>query len=624
MGSPHKPPQPAILNNQNFILLETQKTDCENYLSYLFLKPQASLVCFNLEEAEKTFAQLEGFLKRGFWAAGFFSYELGYGFEEFVSKKKFPFPLIWLKIFKPPLIFDYRRTKAPAGRLQFLHQDCAASNYRISDIKFNEILADYVSNIKQIKNYISRGLTYQVNYTLKCKFKFQGSALDFYRQLRCQQPVAYAGLIKDSGFCLLSFSPELFFRKQGQCLYVRPMKGTIARGGSADEDRRQMQRLRASAKDQSENIMVVDLLRNDLGRICRAHSIKARRLYAIEKYKSLFQMTSTIQAKLKPGTSFYELFRCLFPSGSVTGAPKIKTMEIIRNLESEERRVYTGAIGFFKPNRDAVFNVAIRTLLIEKGSAEMGIGSGIVYDSDPIKEYKECKLKALFLTSLAANKRRDKAKGFCLIETMRWSKAKGFFLLRLHLQRLKSSAAYFGFPFEQAKIMRELRKATRQLDSHCAHRVRFLLSASGAIKVACRRIKKTSRKYLPQVTFAKKKTDSRQVLLRHKTTRRRLYDAEYQKAKAAGFFDVIFENEKGEISEGAISNIFIRKGKVYYTPPLGAGVLDGTFRRHFIEKKAACIRQIPLRRNDLFSADAVYLTNAVRGMVRVSLLKDYP
>ncbi|MFH1577764.1 MAG: aminodeoxychorismate synthase component I, partial [Candidatus Omnitrophota bacterium] len=429
--------QSILLNEDRFVLFESQKIDRENYLSYLFFKPAATITCFSRDAIPKAFMQLEAFLDKGFWAAGFFSYEMGYGFENFRAKQRFRFPLIWLGIFTPPLIFDHRQGRFLSQPPDFLRakQIKPSFKYQIKGIRLNQTASEYIRNIQRIKEYIAQGLTYQVNYTIKCKFRFQGESTALYRDLRNAQAVPYSAFIKDRRFSLLSFSPELFFRKNGNLITVRPMKGTISRGRTGYQDRLQAKRLKASHKDKSENIMIVDLLRNDLGRIAQVNSVKLIDLYRVEKYETLFQMTSTVQAKLKSGLSLYEIFRSIFPSGSVTGAPKIKTMEIIKQLEQQERKVYTGAIGFLKPNRDAVFNVAIRTLLLEGQSGEMGIGSGIVYDSIPLGEYSECKLKALFFTPLNKDSKQEKEpysdrpgrkRKFQLIETMRWSKKSGF------------------------------------------------------------------------------------------------------------------------------------------------------------------------------------------------------
>ncbi|MFH1678093.1 MAG: aminodeoxychorismate synthase component I [Candidatus Omnitrophota bacterium] len=625
-----------FLNKESFILLENQRVDRENHLSYLFSEPVALITCFDLGAVYKSFAQLEKFLKEGYWSAGFFSYEMGYGFEDFRIKRKFSFPLIWLGIFRQPLIFDHLRgeflNQSPGldrKTLPVYQRPCCGDKYKIRDIRFNEDEPGYLRNIARIKNLITQGATYQVNYTFKCKFKFQGSSLALYKNLRDTQPVAYSAFIKSRRFTLFSFSPELFFRKEGRLITVRPMKGTISRGRNEEEDKSQIKRLKASRKDRSENIMIVDLLRNDLGRISEINSVKVDKIYTVEKYKTLFQMTSTIQSRLKENLALYDIFKSIFPSGSVTGAPKIETMGIIKRLEREKRRIYTGAVGFFKPNKDAVFNVAIRTLLLRKNAGEMGIGSGIVYDSDPHKEYNECKLKAMFFVSLGKGivkenlfyrqRSSHEKSGFELIETMRWRAGKGFMLLPYHLERLRSSAAYFNFSFNEAMIRERLEKAARVFCGEGNYRVRLLLSDSGEVKINYQRLKAAQSKDGDRITFARRKTDSQDVFLYHKTTNRALYNREYDKAKKAGFFDVIFENEKEEITEGAVSNIFIRKGSMYYTPPIKSGLLNGVYRRYFLQEKAPFVKEKVLRRDDLFQAEAVYLTNAVRGMARVRL-----
>lgn len=605
--------QPILVNRDRFVLLETQRFDQENYLSYLFLEPVAIITCSNLGAIQGAFQQLETFLDKGYWAAGFFSYEMGYGLEKFRVKRKFSFPLIWLGIFSPPIIFNHRQGRflSPIPASLLTGRNFLSSRYQIKGIRINEKLPAYIKNIQRIKDYIAEGFTYQVNYTLKCKFRFQDSVLSLYQNLRNAQPVSYAALIRNRQSSLLSFSPELFFRKQDRLITVRPMKGTISRGRTEKEDRSQMGKLRASLKDRSENIMIVDLLRNDLGRISEPGSVSTVKLYAIEKYKTLFQMTSTIQAKLQGGLPLYDFFKSIFPSGSVTGAPKIKTMDIIRGLEREERKVYTGAIGFFKPNRDAVFNVAIRTILLKGHSGEMGIGSGIVYDSQSEREYEECELKALFFT--------QKRNGFRLIETMRWSKKTGFLLLPYHLARLKSSAGHFNFSFDERKIRQQLKMISRRLKSDFAYRIRLLLSPQGDIHLSYGLMNDRHKQDRPHIIFANRKTNSQDVFLYHKTTNRLLYDREYQKAKRRGIFEVIFENERNEVTEGAISNIFIRQGKMYYTPLISCGLLDGVYRQYLLKKKSGFVKEKILRRADLYRAEAIYLTNSVRGITRVRL-----
>jgi para-aminobenzoate synthetase/4-amino-4-deoxychorismate lyase len=351
--------------------------------------------------------------------------------------------------------------------------------------------------------------------------------------------------------------------------------------------------------------MIVDLERNDLGRISETGSVRVEDLFTVERYQTLFQMTSTVTAELREGVGFMEIFRSLFPSGSVTGAPKIRAMEILRELEASPRGVYTGAIGFVAPGGDAVFNIPIRTVAIEGGAGEMGVGSGIVYDSDPGDEYEECRLKAEFLMR--------EPREFSLVETMLWDG--GIKRLELHLARLGESAGYFDFDHDEARARKALAEREREFEKGRRYRVRLLLSRDGSCTVSATPIPETPSTELT-AAVSELKTSSTDVFLYHKTTNRGLYESEYRKYSALGFFDVIFTNERGEVTEGAISNVFIKKGGVFRTPPMECGLLPGVFRREFLSEHPEC-RQEVVTLDDLYSADEVYLANSVRGMVRV-------
>jgi para-aminobenzoate synthetase/4-amino-4-deoxychorismate lyase len=356
--------------------------------------------------------------------------------------------------------------------------------------------------------------------------------------------------------------------------------------------------------------MIVDLLRNDLGRICAIGSIQVEGLFSIERYETLLQMTSTVSGTLRPQISYYDIFRSLFPSGSVTGAPKIHTMEIIRELERTPRGAYTGAIGFISPRGTSVFNVAIRTLVIKDGHAQMGVGGGIVADSDPAEEYRECLLKAAFLTRA----RRD----FQLIETMLWEK--DFFLLSRHLERLESSAAYFNFACDRKAILLRLHELAKSLAAEKSYRVRLLLSSDGSFTVENSELH--SGQYGGCVRLSLERTSSNDVFMRHKTTEREIYERQYAEARAVGLDEVIFQNERGEIAEGAISNVFIKKSGKMITPALSCGVLPGVFRRYLLETAANAEEGI-VTMEDLKAAEAVFLCNSVRGLREVkSILTD--
>ena len=390
------------------------------------------------------------------------------------------------------------------------------------------------------------------------------------------------------------------------------MKGTLERGIDLKEDRRNMKILEGSLKNRSENVMIVDLLRNDLGRVSEHGTVRTRKLFQVEKYETLLQMISIVTSRLRKDVGLYDLFKAIFPSGSVTGAPKISTMRIINVLEKEPRDVYTGAIGFFAPDGEAVFNVVIRTIVVDSKAekAEMGVGSGIVYDSDPDKEFEECKLKTNFLTQA----RED----FRLIETVLWRRGKGYYLLSRHLKRLYSSADYFGFKYERKRLEKELKKLEKKFKGHYHYRVKVLLNRYGRIKSCFSRIPGSYDK-VERVRFSSKKVSSKEIFFYHKTTRRNLYDEELKKWRKRDYFDIIFTNEKNQITEGSISNIIIKKGRSYYTPPVTCGLLNGVYRGYLLESRKISLKEKVLRKSDVRGADEIYMVNSVRGMVKVVL-----
>jgi para-aminobenzoate synthetase/4-amino-4-deoxychorismate lyase len=384
------------------------------------------------------------------------------------------------------------------------------------------------------------------------------------------------------------------------------MKGSLARGFTLTEDKIRQDLLKADKKIIAENLMIVDLLRNDLGRI--AEKVWVPKLFTAEKYRTIHQMTSTIAAKLKENISLKSLFTALFPSGSVTGAPKIKTMQIINRLEKEPRGIYTGAIGYISPEKSACFNVAIRTAAIRDDKGEMGIGGGIVYDSNPRQEYEEALLKAKFL--------REQFYNFELIETILWQNQRGYFLLALHLNRLKKSCDYFSIKLDFEKLNKELTVLENKLKSTNANsKVRVLVGLEGGIKLESSALGKIE---VPvKIKISPKRINPNDPFLYHKTTKRELYEEELAKAKKEGFFEVIFQNLHSEITEGSITNIFILKNSMFYTPPVKCGLLPGVLREHlFITGKA---KEKLLYRADIFGADKVYIGNSVRGLCEAQI-----
>ena len=353
----------------------------------LFSGPEFIISCYNPSQLASSFKDIELALGRRYYLAGFLSYEAGYCFEEKLFKNKlYDFPLLYLGAYRRP---DESKVKLSG---------ISSVNYP-KDFRLNIKQDEYSLNIKTIRNYIAKGDVYQITYCVKLLFEFYGCAFSLYSQLLKEQPVPYSAYIETDRFKILSLSPELFLKKKSTHMVTKPMKGTWPRGGSLFSDLFSPLRLKYDSKNRAENVMIADLLRNDLGRL--GQNIKAPTLFEVARYKTLCQMTSTITAEVDKDISVYKLFSSLFPSGSVTGAPKIRAMEIINQLEKEERKIYTGAIGYITPEKEMFFNIPIRTLLIQGTQGEMGIGGGIVWDSTPAGEWSEGLLKAKFLTDLA-------------------------------------------------------------------------------------------------------------------------------------------------------------------------------------------------------------------------------
>jgi len=602
-----------LKKQRTFILLESSSPDTENHLSYIFTDPREIISCVEHRRLKACLRKLQKKRSQGYYLCGFLSYEAGYAFcSRFNFKKKYRFPLLWMGVFPKPIIYNHKKNSFSNSPDSLL----SAKDYTFKDrhklfnLKLQTTKTHYMENIKKIRRYIETGDTYQVNYTDKYKFDFTGSVFSLYKDLRDSQRVGYSAFLNTRGFSILSFSPELFFRQKKQMLYTRPMKGTMARGANKEEDRSIKKILHRDPKNCAENIMIVDLLRNDMGKISQTSSVKVTKLFSVETYKTLLQMTSTVQSRLKKDVSLWDLFASLFPSGSVTGAPKIRTMEIIRELESEKRKIYTGTIGYLSPNQEAVFNVAIRTVLVKKNKAEMGVGSGITYSSNPEAEFQECCLKAEFL-------RRP---NFKLIETMLCRQNKKIFLIENHLKRLKRSADFFGFSYRKNIITSSIVHALEEVSHKSAWRLRLLLDIDGNVTIETAPLPlEQGRNIKKKICMSACKTDPNNIFLYHKTTNRKLYDIEYKKYKKLGYYDVIFKNNNGEITEGAISNIILKKKGVFYTPRVSSGILPGVFREYFMRKYRQSIKEKVLREADIKTADHIYCLNSVRGMVEVKL-----
>ena len=610
----------------------------------LFLSPIRQLTAHTPTEIPSLFHEIESAVAAGHCAAGFFTYECGNSFEpKAVTHQSRPDqPLAWIGVYERSYAFDHD-TGAFIGETPPWLTDLLAetrdaesslppepSPQLTADFALTE--SDYSRRIAAIHEWIRAGDVYQLNFTAPFRVKIggeaPGSVAAHYAQLRARQPVNYGAFLHwQTGRHILSFSPELFFRvdKVGESrrIVTRPMKGTAARGRTTKEDREIAAWLRNDPKNRSENVMIVDLLRNDLGRIARFGSVRTENLFALERHPTLWQMTSTVTADLRPGVGCYDIFRALFPSGSVTGAPKVRAMQLIAQLESAPRGVYTGAIGFFSPQR-TVFSVAIRTLELAEAEGTFGTGSGIVIDSDPKEEFGECLLKAQFLTG-PAHRSKDsffvsQPDEFFLIETMLWDGA-AYPLLDLHLDRLADSAGYFDFACNRPAIRAALEQHAHEFAGSAPQKVRLLLiDADGNFSISSEPLAPIDPARIGLVSISPDRTDPADPTLYHKTTQRARYALAWQEASSRGFDDVLFLNLRNEVTEGAISNVFIEKDGRWFTPPICCGLLGGVFRRHLLETRPEIQEQV-LTLDDLRTADAVYLTNAVRGLRQVEIAR---
>jgi para-aminobenzoate synthetase / 4-amino-4-deoxychorismate lyase len=617
----------------------SEKPGSQEPWTQLFTAPARVCVAWHAAEIPALFRELESAVAAGLSAAGFFSYECGNSFEPKAAMRpgREDQPLAWFGIYErsyafdheagaflegePPELERFRRGRAGAeeGAREPEPEPEIAAEFALSE-------AEYARRIAAIHELIRAGDVYQMNFTVPFQIKAKGSVAAHYARLHARQPVDYGAFVHwQQGRHILSFSPELFFRIENdgptRRIVTRPMKGTARRGRTTREDREIAEWLRNDPKNRSENVMIVDLLRNDLGRVARTGTVHADRLFDVERYATLWQMTSTVSAELRPDVGFHEIFRALFPSGSVTGAPKVRSMQLLAQLEEAPRGVYTGAIGFFSP-RQTVFNVAIRTLELEDGRGIMGAGSGIVIDSDAADEYRECLLKAEFLTGPAHRttssfiaSQPDK---LFLIETMLWNGAYPF--IELHLDRLTDSAEYFGFACDRDAIRTALEQHVQQFTESAPRKVRLIIiDPEGNVGICSEPLPPNpDPNRVARVYIAKQRTDPADATLYHKTTQRPIYALHYLQATERGFDDVLFLNVRGEVTEGAISNIFVEKAGRWFTPPIECGLLAGVFRRHLLETRPE-IEERVLFLNDLRQADGVYLCNAVRGLRRATL-----
>jgi para-aminobenzoate synthetase/4-amino-4-deoxychorismate lyase len=570
-----------------------------------FYHPLEIIAVHRLAEIPAALFEVENQVSRlGRWAAGFLSYEAAPAMDSTfqVNRADADFPLLWFGIYPEPAclargdIFDTPGDVSMPG--PWLPTVCETG---------------YGQAIGQIKEYIAQGETYQVNFTYRLRAEHAQKAplppaWPIFASLASAHAAPYAAFLETERWAICSISPELFFTLDGSTITSRPMKGTAPRGKTLADDLVMAAWLHASEKNRAENLMILDMARNDLGRVARTGSVCVPEIFGVEKYPTVWQMTSTVQAKTE--ACLPEIFRCLFPAASITGAPKIRTMQIIASLEATARQIYTGAIGFYCPGRQAQYNVAIRTLLLDKWRqcAEYGVGGGIVWDSAAAEEWEETKTKARIL--------HEQSKSFDLLETMRWTPIEGWFLLEEHLERLASSADYFSFPFDRQRLLAELEQ-TAQNAQGIAQRVRLRLTRDGQLHLEAQPLPQGANP--TRIIVAQTPVDSSDRFLYHKTTRRECYQQAL--AERPGYEDVLLWNEGGEVTESTMANLIVMLDGQQLTPRREAGLLPGTFRAWLL--KTQQVAEASIRLEDLKRCSQIFLANSVRGMWEVRI-EEHP
>ncbi|WUR13403.1 aminodeoxychorismate synthase component I [[Empedobacter] haloabium] len=587
--------------------------------SRLFTRHAGTLTCATPDDWPALLADLQAALQRGEHAVTLCSYELGHLIVGLPARPT-PVPLAQVLLFRQCEFLA--QEEVAAWLRQRTAGDTAPAG--IAGITANVSATQFTEAIDRIRAYIAAGDTYQVNYTYRLRFDAFGSPAALYQRLRARQPVPYGALIAlPDGGAVLSLSPELFVRHDAGTLTARPMKGTAPAappGPDADADNaRRAADLAADPKNRAENLMIVDLLRNDIGRVAVTGSVQVPKLFDVQRYASVLQMTSTVQASLRPDATLADIFTALYPCGSITGAPKRRTMEIIAELEPAPRGLYTGAIGWFdpappdRPLGDFCLNVPIRTLALQPEAGgvrrgELGVGAGIVHDSVAADEFAECRLKARFLTGLSND--------FELFETMHATREDGARHLERHLHRLAQSARYFGFAWDEAAARAYVTIACDALPPATPHRLRLALNAAGAFAVQTGVLAPLAQPV--RVLLAAQPTTADDLFLRHKTSWRAGYDAAWKAAEAQGAFDQLFCNERGELTEGGRSNLFIRLDGQWLTPPLACGLLPGVMRAVVLEAWSA--REAVITPAMLARAEEIVVCNALRGALRAELV----
>lgn len=580
------------MSPKSYIFLDDQLTNTQRY----YTDPVDILIADDPGDIDDIFAKLTQYHQEGYFIAGYLSYDLGYVFEDALSHRlapKRPTPLLNFGIFK-----TFER-QAPT---QLLYSSQAP------DLTLTPLWseAEYSKRFSQVMDYIRAGDVYQINLTFPMTGPYDGPAHTLYAAFRHRQKGRYGGVVHlGNAPDIISLSPELFFRKEGRDMSMRPMKGTRPRSANSQIDEELRLNMRNDVKSQAENLMIVDLLRNDLSRISEPGSVKVPELFALETYGTLHQMTSRVVSKLTPDIDMKSIFQNLFPCGSVTGAPKIRAMEIIDDLETTPRGAYCGALGYIDPNGDACFNVGIRTLTLSGKRLTYNVGSGLVYDSQAQDEYHECLLKADVLSQPPAD----------IIETCLWTPKDGIVRGKAHKARMMKSAKALGYPFNPAQydaLTDGIKTETN--DQH----IRMTLSADGDLNLSQKDFVSLDR---PKIMVSPHKLSKKVQYSKHKISRRNFYDKERERLKAlTGIDEVIFLNESGKLCEGSFTSIFIEKDGKLLTPALKTGILPGVLRAELLRSKKA--RTADLTEDDLLGAKNIYIGNSMRGLMPAALITE--
>lgn len=563
----------------------------------LYRDPAGIIEATRTEDVAPALEQVRGALGEGQHVAGWMAYEAGHSLEPRLAPLVRPsgsLPLLWFGLFAQAESIEEATLEAwlgdPAGawvgapRPGVSHEDYGRAHARVAD-------------------YIAAGDIYQANLSFRADVAVRGNPLGVYARLRRNARAGWGGMVHDGRNWLLSLSPELFFKSDGARVETRPMKGTASRSTDPAEDAALAQALAADPKQRAENLMIVDLIRNDLSRVAQPGSVITPSLFAVEHYPTVHQMVSSVEANLAPGRDAIDLLRALFPCGSVTGAPKLRAMEVIAEVEPDARGHYTGAIGAFAPDGGAAFNVAIRTLVLEEGrdDARIGLGSAVVADSTVEGEWQECLGKGAFLTM-------DQPR-FDLFETMRFEPDEGIIRLEEHIARLGASAKAFGFAFDRHEIRNEMHAATFRVTA--PSRVKLMLGMSGAVAIEVTALPPTPPEPV-SVRVVPLPVDPQDFRLAHKTTDRGFYSAA---RVGAGTFEVIFARPDGLLTEGTFTNLFVPKNGRLVTPPLAVGLLPGIHRALLLESGEAVEGE--LRASDL--TGEFFLANDLRGLMKAYL-----